>query len=301
MDFEIGSGLQNTTTEGIFQIRLGQAPLTAGTGISTLLPFSTALSATESSLYTSSLLAISLGRSSRSTLNSTLGPTNVNVGLTSRTLPSNSHVSGRNHLSTGYSVTYCSTGSCALGSNDSYPLSSATTTVGLRPSFPSITSSLGRSYISFSPPPTKSHPLSLASFSGTSMATGCSAGFCAPVANSSRDPLRILTPTSNIIILSTGISRSRIGDFNILSLDSSSQAKSVQTTKAEANSTLLATLTNPSPKPSSILNTSITSASSGSISGAAGASINGTLRLPKSTSTDSGSNGKHVISAFICD
>lgn len=44
MDFEIGSGPKNLTTEGIFQIRLGSGSFTVGTGISTSLPFSTVLS-----------------------------------------------------------------------------------------------------------------------------------------------------------------------------------------------------------------------------------------------------------------
>ena len=39
MDFEVGSGPQNSTIEGVFQIRLGLNPFTAATGISTLPPF----------------------------------------------------------------------------------------------------------------------------------------------------------------------------------------------------------------------------------------------------------------------
>lgn len=41
MDFMIGSGPQNTTAEGVFQVRLGHEIFTAGTGIGTSLPFST--------------------------------------------------------------------------------------------------------------------------------------------------------------------------------------------------------------------------------------------------------------------
>lgn len=41
MDCVIGSGLQNTTAEGVFQVRLGREIFTAGTGIGTSLPFST--------------------------------------------------------------------------------------------------------------------------------------------------------------------------------------------------------------------------------------------------------------------
>ena len=38
MDFQVGSGPQNSTTEGVFRIRLGQGSFTAGTGVSISLP-----------------------------------------------------------------------------------------------------------------------------------------------------------------------------------------------------------------------------------------------------------------------
>lgn len=52
MDFIVGSGPQNSTAEGEFQVRLGRGTFTAGTGIGTSLPLSTL-----SIVATSSLIA----------------------------------------------------------------------------------------------------------------------------------------------------------------------------------------------------------------------------------------------------
>ena len=264
MDFEVGSGPPNSTTEGVFQVRLGSGPLTAGTGISTSIPFSTVTVEKNSSpmpvVATSSSVGIlplrSSSKSSNGTLGLTTGPHNTSPSI------SLSYTAGTGNLSIpSIPVTGCSASFCPVSSNAS------------QHSAPALTSSLGQDSIPSRPIATRcsagscpqflsglQHSLNIRTtgtggtpLAPTSLATGCSAGFCSQTMNASQNSPFTPTTASNRVLLPTGTSGSSIrGNLDILSLQNSSKARLSQT-KATMNSTLSAPISGTAPHLSSPL------------------------------------------------
>lgn len=309
MDFVIGSGPQNTTAEGIFQVRLGRGVFTAGTGISTSLPFSTLsiaatspLDATSTPMFTATRVSSGLipvnnstaaGRSTNAILGSNrpvsyLGShaaVSANQSMAqstkvnSSTIPAStieSHYTVLSALNSGAGVSQSYQGSSASGS----AAPPARNITGYLFSSSAPRGSSGAT----SNPNSMSRSIASTGFGSLNISvtsTQCSAGLCPPRTNSSQPIIATTTTISLPSSLNATVSKTYSGGVgNIVPLGGGSTSG----TGLASTATALAALTS-----NAIANSSIPVSSSAVLSSSALFSVASSSQ-PSSITGSSGSS-----------